>query len=95
MLRGIYYEIFHNQGQHHLLEYPLFVFYLNYRYKEFLQLNQNQNKSNQNPVSFLKSIGEWENFIGRVNEYISSKDKKFWLTDEVNIEKIYNDEKDF
>jgi len=53
----------------------------------------NQNKSNQHPITFLKSIGEWENFVGRVNEYILNKDKKIWLTDEKNIERIYNDEK--
>lgn len=53
----------------------------------------NQNKSDQHPIIFLKSIGEWENFVGRVNEYILNKDKKFWLIDEKNIEKIYNDKK--
>lgn len=64
-----------------------------YKNKILVLKKYNQNKSNQNPVLFLKSIEEWENFQGRVNEYITSKDKKFWLMDESNIEKIYNDEK--
>ena len=64
-----------------------------YKNKILVLKKYNQNKSNQNPVLFLKSIEEWGNFQGRVNEYITSKDKKFWLMDESNIEKIYNDEK--
>lgn len=64
-----------------------------YKNKILVLKKFNQNKSNQNPVLFLKSIGEWENFQGRVNKYIISKDKKNWLIDESNIEKIYNDEK--
>lgn len=63
-----------------------------YKNKILVLKKYNQNKSNQNPVLFLKSIGEWENFQGRVNEYITNKDKKIWLMDEANIEKIYSDD---
>lgn len=64
-----------------------------YKNKILVLKKHNQNKSNQHPVSFLKSIGEWENFTGRVNEFLSNKDKKFWLTDEENIQKIWDNDK--
>ena len=63
-----------------------------YKNKILVLKKYNQNKSNQHPISFLKSIGEWENFIGRVGEKLSNPSKKFWLTNEANIEKIYNDD---
>lgn len=63
-----------------------------YKNKILVLKKYNQNKSNQHPVSFLKSIGEWDNFIGRVNEFLSNKDKKFWLTDEKNIQNIWDNE---
>ncbi|WP_198304428.1 type II CRISPR RNA-guided endonuclease Cas9 [Arcobacter vandammei] len=63
-----------------------------YKNKILVLKKHNQNKSNQHPVSFLKSIGEWDNFIGRVNEFLSNKDKKFWLTDEKNIQNIWDNE---
>jgi CRISPR subtype II RNA-guided endonuclease Cas9/Csn1 len=41
----------------------------------------NQNKGSQNPISYLKSIGEWENFKGRIK--LHPKNPKYkWLTDE-------------
>ncbi len=41
----------------------------------------NQNKGSQNPMVYLKSIGEWENFKGRVK--LHPKNPKYkWLTDE-------------
>jgi len=64
-----------------------------YKNKILVLKKYNQNKSNQHPITFLKSIGEWEKFVGRVNEFISNINKKDWLTNEKNIEKIYNDEK--
>lgn len=63
-----------------------------YKNKILVFKSKNQNKSNTNPILFLKSIGEWDNFIARVNEYLADKDKKSWLTNEENIQKIYNDE---
>ncbi len=63
-----------------------------YKNKILVLKKYNQNKRNQHPVSFLNSIGEWDNFIGRVNEFLSNKDKKFWLTNEENIQKIWDNE---
>jgi len=41
----------------------------------------NQNKGSQNPINYLKSIGEWENFKKRIK--LSPKSPKYkWLTDE-------------
>ncbi|MCK9161971.1 MAG: type II CRISPR RNA-guided endonuclease Cas9 [Arcobacter butzleri] len=64
-----------------------------YKNKILVLKKYNQNKSNQHPVSFLKSIGEWENFIGRIDEFLSNKDKKYWLTNEENIQRIWDNEK--
>ncbi|QKF72642.1 CRISPR/Cas system-associated RNA-guided endonuclease Cas9, type II-C [Aliarcobacter faecis] len=64
-----------------------------YKNKILVLKKYNQNKSNQHPVSFLKSIGKWENFVGRVDEFIANKDKKICLTDEKNIQKIWDNEK--
>jgi len=44
----------------------------------------NQNKDSQNPIAYLKSIGEWENFKGRIQ--LHPKNPKYkWLTDEDTI----------
>ena len=44
----------------------------------------NQNKGSQNPITYLKSIGEWENFKGRIK--LHPKNPKYkWLTDEDTI----------
>lgn len=45
----------------------------------------NQNKGSQNPIAYLKSIGEWENFIGRIKLHPKNPKHK-WLTDETTIE---------
>ena len=44
----------------------------------------NQNKGSKNPIVYLKSIGEWENFKGRIK--LHSKNPKYkWLIDEATI----------
>ncbi len=45
----------------------------------------NQNKGSQSPITYLKSIGEWENFKGRIKLHVKSSKYK-WLTDEATIE---------
>jgi len=64
-----------------------------YKNKILVLKKSNQDKSSQHPVLFLKSTAKWDKFVGRVNENIVNKDKKFWLTNENNIQKIWDNEK--
>jgi len=51
----------------------------------------NQDKGSQNPMDYLKSIGEWENFKGRIK--LHSKSPKYrWLTDESIINSVMQKE---
>ena len=44
----------------------------------------NQDKGSQHPIEYLKKIGEWENFKGRIKLHPKSPKYK-WLTDETTI----------
>ena len=65
---------------------PRSTIYINsFKNKVLVLTNQNQNKGSQNPISYLRSIGQWENFKQRVEKSTINENKKEWLT---NIEKI-------
>lgn len=61
---------------------PRSVIWINsYKNKILVKKKYNQNKGSQNPIAYLTSIGEWENFKGRIKLHIKSPKYK-WLTDE-------------
>jgi len=65
-----------------------------YKNKVLVFKKSNQDKSNKHPVEFFKSTAKWDQFVGRVNgNILLNKDKKFWLTNENNIQKIWDNEK--
>lgn len=63
-----------------------------YKNKILVFKEYNQNKSDKNPIIYLKSKNAWEDFQDRVKEYVSNKDKVFWLTNEDNINKNWEKE---
>ncbi|HES60025.1 MAG TPA: type II CRISPR RNA-guided endonuclease Cas9 [Caldithrix sp.] len=72
---------------------PRSVIWINaYKNKILVKKEANQNKIDQSPVSYLKSIGEWENFKGRVQSSFMDKQKKEWLSNEENIENVMAEE---
>ena len=52
----------------------------------------NQDKADIHPIIYLQSKNVWEDFQHRVNENISSKNKREWLTNENNINKNWEKE---
>ncbi len=63
-----------------------------YKNKILVKKKYNQNKHSQHPIAYLKSIGEWENFKGRVKDSFLDVRKKEWLTDEELINSVMNKE---
>lgn len=63
-----------------------------YKNKILIKKKANQNKSSDNPVSYLKSIAQWDNFRARVEDTFMPFNKKDWLTKEDAIESIMNKE---
>lgn len=62
---------------------PRSVIWINsYKNKILVKKKYNQNKGSSHPVSYLKSIGQWENFQGRVEKLFMVFNKKDWLTKE-------------
>jgi len=62
---------------------PRSIIWINsYKNKILVKKKYNQNKSNQNPIAYLTSKGEWEKFKNRVEELSISPNKKEWLTNE-------------
>ena len=51
----------------------------------------NQDKGSQNPITYLKSIHEWENFKGRIKLHVKNPKYK-WLTDESIISSVMQKE---
>ncbi|RXJ66197.1 type II CRISPR RNA-guided endonuclease Cas9 [Halarcobacter ebronensis] len=64
-----------------------------YKNKILVFKKYNQNKSDKHPITYLKSKNAWEDFQHRVNENLSNKSKINWLTNEDNINNIWNNEK--
>jgi len=72
---------------------PRSVIWINsYKNKILIKKKANQNKSSDNPVSYLKSIAQWDNFRGRVEDTFMAFNKKDWLTKEDVIESVMQKE---
>jgi len=62
---------------------PRSVIWINsYKNKILVKKKYNQNKGSQHPIDYLNSIGQWENFKGRVQSNFMAFNKKDWLTKE-------------
>ena len=59
-----------------------------YKNKILVKKKVNQNKGAQNPIAYLKSQSQWENFKGRVQDTFMAPNKKEWLTNEEIIESV-------
>jgi len=59
-----------------------------YKNKILVKKKANQNKGSQNPIAYLKSQSQWENFKGRVQNTFMAPNKKEWLTNEEIIESV-------
>ncbi len=72
---------------------PRSVIWINsYKNKILVKKKYNQEKGSQHPVDYLKSIGEWENFKGRIEKTYMAFNKKDWLTKEDIIDSAMNKE---
>jgi len=72
---------------------PRSVIWINsYKNKILVKKKYNQNKGSKHPVEYLKSVGEWENFKGRVNDAFIAPNKKNWLTKEEIISSVMKKE---
>jgi len=71
---------------------PRSVIWINsFKNKILVKKKYNQNKGSQNPITYLKSKGEWENFKGRIK--LDPKSPKYkWLTHEEHIENVMQKE---
>ncbi len=63
-----------------------------FKNKILVKKKYNQNKSDKHPIEYLKSIGEWESFKGRVKDSSLDVRKKEWLTNEERINSVMNKE---
>ncbi len=72
---------------------PRSVIWINsYKNKILVKKKYNQEKGSTHPVEYLKSIGEWENFKGRITKTYIAFNKKDWLTKEDIIDSIMQKE---
>lgn len=72
---------------------PRSVIWINsYKNKILVKKVSNQNKSNQNPISFLKLTNSWDDFKGRVENSFMSQEKKKWLSNETIINNVMKKE---
>jgi CRISPR-associated endonuclease Csn1 len=63
-----------------------------YKNKILVKKKYNQDKASQSPIIYLKSINQWDNFKNRINKSSIKPDKKYWLSDELNINTIMKKE---
>ncbi len=72
---------------------PRSVIWINsFKNKILVKKKANQDKSNQHPISYLSSKGQWEDFKGRVQNSFMDKKKKAWLSDECIINSVMEKE---
>ena len=72
---------------------PRSVIWINsYKNKILIKKETNQNKTNLHPIKYLKSIGQWEDFKGRVQESFMAFNKKDWLSKEEIINSVMQKE---
>lgn len=72
---------------------PRSVIWINsYKNKILVKKKHNQNKGSQHPIKYLKSIGQWENFQGRVQDSFIAFNKKDWLSKEDIINNVMQKE---
>jgi CRISPR-associated endonuclease Csn1 len=72
---------------------PRSVIWINsYKNKILVKKKYNQNKGSQHPIEYLKSIGQWENFKGRVQSKFMDFKEKDWLTKEDIINSVMKKE---
>ncbi len=72
---------------------PRSVIWINsYKNKILVKKKYNQNKGSEHPVVYLKSIGQWENFKGRVEDSFMTFNKKDWLFKEEVINSVMQKE---
>jgi len=72
---------------------PRSVIWINsYKNKILVKKKYNQNKGSTHPVEYLKSVGEWENFKGRIEKTYIAFNKKDWLTKEDIIDSVMQKE---
>ena len=68
---------------------PRSVIWINsYKNKILVKKKYNQDKGSTHPVDYLKSIGEWGNFKGRIEKTYIAFNKKDWLTKEDIIDSV-------
>ena len=63
-----------------------------YKNKILVKKKYNQNKGSLHPISYLQSIGQWENFKGRVSKKYMAFEKKDWLCKEEIINSVMQKE---
>lgn len=72
---------------------PRSVIWINsYKNKILVKKKYNQDKGSLHPIEYLKSIGQWVNFQGRVQKVYMSFNKKDWLTKEDVIDSVMGKE---
>ena len=72
---------------------PRSVIWINsYKNKILVKKKYNQNKGSLHPVVYLKSIAQWANFRGRVQNLDMATNKKDWLTKEDIINSVMDKE---
>lgn len=72
---------------------PRSVIWINsYKNKILVKKKYNQEKGSIHPVVYLKSVGEWENFKGRVEKTYIAFNKKDWLIKEDIIDSVMQKE---
>lgn len=72
---------------------PRSVIWINsYKNKILVKKKYNQNKGSLHPISYLQSIGQWENFKGRVSKKYMAFEKKDWLSKEEIINSVMQKE---
>jgi len=72
---------------------PRSVIWINsFKNKVLVKKKYNQNKGSTHPIEYLKSIGQWENFKGRVQKVFMPFNKKDWLTKEDIINSVMEKE---
>lgn len=72
---------------------PRSVIWINsYKNKILVKKKYNQNKGSSHPVQYLKSIGQWEEFCGRVKQNFMDSKKKDWLSKEDVINSVMEKE---
>lgn len=72
---------------------PRSIIWINsYKNKILVKKKYNQNKGSSHPISYLQSIGQWENFKGRIAKKYMAFEKKDWLSKEEIINSVMQKE---